>query len=577
MANDDIGNNRKFGGWPFDNYAVNLRRWGTASGDGSSTRVAINTPRHRHTWFAKFVLGPGVTNVLTNAVSFLDEDQSLYANLKSIDLPKPRLVTDTLRGSNRYYKIQKKIEYEPLTMRFYDDSTAMVMGLVKDMIAFVNYSGEMGGNYRTSSPGSIYSTEFNKFSYNHTGVNALAGSSGDMIRSQMDSRPSLGMRMRNCSRMFFESIIIYDLGTEPDAINIYTYRNPHLVSVDPDNRDQSDSGVAEVNLMFEYEDYSVSIGQPKNVVQATIDDQLQTGGSVAYTPSIGHAQEGMVDLGPDPTCQASCGEQGGLSVFSEGSGVTFPADLVGTPTDSSNNFNRNYYGNTAATIPVSSLGLSIAGTNFGNSVGAALQFYNGRLTAAQISFQQASQSGSVSTAVLGYRQQQITVLQQQIGALQQFQNATVSGGIGVSSATTSAYANTTTRLLTARPDPTVAVAGQTVNLNTAQGVLDTQAQYQAASADFLVKAEAERLNVQNATTPTEATEAEKRVTFYTEQAAIMQTLSQYVIPDQFPTYNPTLYGTNGTPTGGVISAIDAQIAMDAINRYLTMQGVDNGS
>ncbi len=313
MADDNLGNGPRLEGWPFVNYAVNMRRWGTGTnGASTSTRVAINTPRHKFTWFAEFVLGPGVVHTVTNAASFL-EDQSIYSNLKTVDLPKPKFATDNLRGSNRNYKIQKKIEYEPFTMRFYDDSTSMVMALVKDMIAFVNYSGELGGDRRGGNSGTVYMNEFNKFSYNHTGVSALAGNAGDTIRSQMDTRPSLGMKLRSCSRMFFESIIIYDLGTEPDSVNIYTYMNPHLISVEPDNRDQGESGTVEVGLVFEYESYDVSVGQPKNSIQGVIDQQLQDQqGSPAYTTSLGHAAEGALDLGPDPTCVADGGNRGNV-------------------------------------------------------------------------------------------------------------------------------------------------------------------------------------------------------------------------------------------------------------------------
>jgi hypothetical protein len=578
MANSNVGNTAQLVGWPFVNYAVNLRRWGSDAG-GTSTRISINTPRHKHTWFAEFVMGPGVVDMLTNVATFL-EDGTLYSNLKKTDLPKPKIVTDKLRGYNRTYNIQKKIEYEPLTMRFYDDSTSMVMALVKDMIAFVNYSGELGGDRRQTNPGTVYNTEFSKFSYNHTGVQALAGNAGDTIRSQMDTRPSLGMKLRECSRMFFESIIIYDLGTEPDSINIYTYYNPSLIAVEPEDRDQGESGVVEVSLIFEYENYSLSTGQPKNAIQGNIDQQLQTGGSPAYAASSGHAQEGAINLGPDPTCMAACGIQGGLSIFTESGGVTFPASNLGSVTDPTNYNVIGTNGALGATIPVSSLGVAIGGTNFGNSSSAALSFYNGQLSAAQISFAQLQSQPGVDPNVIAARQQQINILQGQVNALSQFQNATISGGLATNPDTTSAAANTVAALQnTNGPSAPASTSPTAADIAVQQQQDQVPLALIAAAQSFTNAAALATAQAAAATNPTDAAAATNLAVYYTSVAQSLTEQSEFIpAVSQFATYNPALYGgTSGTNTGGVIAAVTAQVALAAINQYLALNGGTNGS
>lgn len=561
-------------GWPFENYAVNLRRWNTSQGPSSSSRIALVTPRHKHTFFIEFILGPGVSSLLTTVKTYLD-DYSLYASLKSVDLPKPKLATDTLRSYNRYYKVQKKIEYDPFTIRFYDDSTSMITALIKDMVSFVNYSGELGYDLRTANT-YAYTTEFNKFSTNLPGVEAMVDS--DNVRSQMETRPSLGMKLRDCGRMFFESIVIYDLGTDPDSINIYTYLNPHLVAVETDGRDQSDSGVAEISLSFEFENYMFSVGQPKNKVRAFIDHQLgkTVTGSPEYTSSSGHATQAATTVNEDALCTAldsfHNSHQDKLNTFvqdRQGLG-NFSANSSGTVTGTN--------GQPAGQLSIDPrTGQPFTDADFGNNADSALAYFMDRLTQAQASYQSIAGKGIVSPQVEQYRLAQIGVLQNQVTAIQQYQTSLLSGAATPYGAATNSASINTVRALIAGVGSLTGANGadvQSINnvisanlVNTqkanleAQAIAEDQAQQASLAAQSLAKTPAENIQL--------ASDAE----YHRQQAATLRAQAAAITaPPQFPIGIPE-YSTTQTSAGNVISAVTRAAALQAIGQYLSLGGL----
>jgi hypothetical protein len=572
----------KYVGWPFENYAVNLRRWGSSRSGGSGTRVALATPRHKHTFFIEFILGQGVSKVLTSAKEFISND-AIYGQLKSVDLPKPKLATDTLRSYTRYYKIQKKIEYEPITLRFHDDSTSMVTALIKDMIAFVNYSGELGADLRK---GDLYTDEFSKFTNNLTGPNSLVDS--DYVRSQMETRPSLGMKLRDCGRMFLESIIVYDLGTEPDSINIYTYMNPHLVSVDPEGRDQTESGIAEVSMSFEFENYQFSVGQPKNAVKAFIDSKLGIpeglAGSPNYTNADGHASMDDLDLGDDPACMAA------NCTPSEDSYIRGPnQDLQSSTLDRtvlgnyiSNRSDPRVVGPDGGPGGAQSIdprtGKPYAEADFANSAGAALAYYQDKLQKARDSYNGIAGKGIVSPQVEQYRREQIKVLEQQVAAVQQFQNGVDSGrtlpfGVDTNSATLNSA-----RAILGGVGALVGINGQDVQsinnaisqnvINAKKIALEAQAKIHDTGRDnalaqqSLAKSPAENQQLAN-DAETHRLEAQR----LRAQAAAISA------PPQFPSYMPENYGNGQATAGGVISGITRAVALQAIGHFLSTRGI----
>jgi hypothetical protein len=229
-------------GFPVVNFAASLRN--TISAPGTQARVAMAIPRPKYTFLIEMTLNPNASlslSALTNVFTFVDNGK-IYGQLKSIDYPRPRFDVETLRSYNRWRKVVRKMSYEPATIVWTDDSTAMVQSLVKEYINFYHETGNIGSTNIASDDRQI---------------NTDTGIVGPGVRDGMGIRPSLGMRLRApYIRHFFESITIYDLGTEPTSINVHTFNTPVFLGFDHDDLDWYDGfGMVNQRWQFEYESY----------------------------------------------------------------------------------------------------------------------------------------------------------------------------------------------------------------------------------------------------------------------------------------------------------------------------------
>lgn len=256
-------------GFPVINFAAQLRN--LRSHAGSQSRVAMAIPRPKFTFLIEMNLNPYATLSLgaqTSVFNYISNGQ-IYGQLKSIDYPRPRFEIETLRSYNRWRKIYKKLNYEPATITWTDDSTSMVQSLVKEYINFYHETGNIGS---TDIIGG--NSEIN----NETGI------VGAGVRSGMAIRPSLGLRLRPIyNRHFFQSITIYDLGTEPTSVNIHTFNTPVILGFDHDNLDWYDGqGMINQRWQFEYESYFFSTGENVGDLADILDKIL--GGDANSTP-----------------------------------------------------------------------------------------------------------------------------------------------------------------------------------------------------------------------------------------------------------------------------------------------------
>ncbi len=249
-------------GWPVANFASSLRNLRSPSNPG--VRQALAIPRQKFTFLIEMTLNPSgnfSTTALTSVFNFVN-DGRIYGQLKSIDYPKPRFEVETLRSYNRYRKIYTKLAYEPATIVWTDDSTAMVQSLIKEYINFYHETGNIGSTNIASDDQEI---------------NTEVGIVGNNVRTNMGIRPSLGLKLRpQYMRHFFESITIYDLGSEPTSINVHTFNTPLIINFDHDNLDWYSTDMINTRWTFEYESYFFTTAQ--NVDQfATILDQILGG------------------------------------------------------------------------------------------------------------------------------------------------------------------------------------------------------------------------------------------------------------------------------------------------------------
>jgi len=241
-------------GFPFINYAQRERNL-------SGIRP-LHIPRPKYTFLVEYEINPAwiMSNEqhVTNLLEFIPNGK-LFTMLKSIDHPKPTVDVETLRSYNKYIKIPKKVEHTSLSMTFHDDSTSIAMALWKENLNFYSHIGDLGSGLVGRNTNLFGQDGSNSIQINETLVTAQ----GSDVRSGMDIRPSLGLRLKpNSKRVFLDRMIVYDLGTEPDSVNVYYYHKPIITNWDHQNLDKEDrSGRIEINATFEVENYYFVIGQ----------------------------------------------------------------------------------------------------------------------------------------------------------------------------------------------------------------------------------------------------------------------------------------------------------------------------
>jgi hypothetical protein len=249
-------------GFPVINFAASLRNINASAGTGA--RVAMAIPRSKYTFLIQMQINSNAltsNSAQTNVSQYVQNGQ-IYGQLKSIEYPKPKFEVDTLRSYNRYKKVYKKVSYDAASMVWHDDSTSMVTGLIKEYMNFYHETGNIGteGSSGTVFDDSQMSTEAGVFSI------------GSGVRTNMSSRPSLGLKLRPESmRHFFDYITIYDLGTEPNSVNTYTFHRPVITSFGHDPLDYYANDLVSTPWLFEYEGYYNTVGQSVEVFNDVLD------------------------------------------------------------------------------------------------------------------------------------------------------------------------------------------------------------------------------------------------------------------------------------------------------------------
>lgn len=246
-------------GWPLVNYAQEERNFQT-TWDGRAG--ALSVPRFKFTFLVEFQFSPrALDNPITNLQEFVSDTGKLYTHLVSIDHPSPTFKTEKLRSYNKWINVPTQVEYPQASMTFHDDSTSVVQALWKEHLNFYTHQATIGDTVSGIDVQSNLSSTQEVSSYQFT--DDLVAPGGGEMRSAMGRRPSLGMRLKpNDGRHFFESIKIYDLGTEPDAINVYWFHRPMITGWAHDPLDKEDrTGNVRVNATFDYEGYYFTIGQ----------------------------------------------------------------------------------------------------------------------------------------------------------------------------------------------------------------------------------------------------------------------------------------------------------------------------
>lgn len=333
-------NDGQFQGWPFVNHAMGVRGTQTSRGQG---RTSIVYPRRKFTYVVEFAINPRVIQAnqfQTNLLEFLNNGR-IYATMRSIDHPKPSFQTQKLRSYNKDVIVPMKTEYQPATMSFHDDNSSIAMALWQEIRAFYQYEGRLGRNVvDNNQPNADVIRGFRNGNALTNARPSFGNTNGQLStfgepRSTQETLPSMGMTLKeDAARHFFDSIVIYDLGSDPDSVNIYSFMYPMVNNLDHDNLDYEDrSANIGVNMTFDYEGYYQLIGLNNAQFHGVLQENLGNS-PLTTSPSVqGHArmstrgQAGPTVVSPSPVSPGTTFDPG------VNPNLTFPVNPPVVPTD----------------------------------------------------------------------------------------------------------------------------------------------------------------------------------------------------------------------------------------------------
>jgi hypothetical protein len=151
--------------------------------------------------------------------------------VKSADLPKFNIITDTLNQYNRKKVVQVKIDYMPINIKFHDDNLGVVGQL------WQNYYGYYYGDSAAANLQGAYNR------------NATEGPNVFKARYGLDN---------NSSMPFFKDITIYQMAKR--AWYSYKLINPVITSWNHDSLDYSASAASEQSMQLAYESVAYNTG-----------------------------------------------------------------------------------------------------------------------------------------------------------------------------------------------------------------------------------------------------------------------------------------------------------------------------
>ena len=243
-------------------------------------------------------------NINSNAIRSLNfkyhHQNEINMLVKTADLPKFTVQTETLNQYNRKKNVQVKIEYQPVVIKFHDDN----LGVTRQL--WENYYGY----YYADPSAARYPMAYNR--------SAMKGSGFIRTSYGLDNGSSVP---------FFTDITIYQMAKR--YWNSYTLINPIIIAWNHDNLDYSSSQPGEQSMTLAYEAVAynngvVMAGNPPGFAMEHYDKH----------PSPIALAGGGASTGGTVTVGGAAGILAGIeSVFGAlGSGQAFesPASLIST-------------------------------------------------------------------------------------------------------------------------------------------------------------------------------------------------------------------------------------------------------
>jgi len=242
-----------------------------------------NSPRLKFLFHVYFNLNTTAIPPLRNIFSTPDTS-TIGLLVKNIELPKFKMDTEVLNQYNRKRVVQKRIDYDPINIKFHDDSGDLIRTMWYNYYSYYYKDPTQPYRGQKNTNGSIgqSATLPNGFDYNNRDIysnDRFVNDWGYVGESYFD-----GTNSTSGKPPFFKDISIY--GMNQHKFVEYVLVNPMISQWNHDSYDYSqDNGVMENNVTITYETvkyYSGAIGgvRPDTNIQGfaspTYYDQQQS-------------------------------------------------------------------------------------------------------------------------------------------------------------------------------------------------------------------------------------------------------------------------------------------------------------
>lgn len=258
-------------------------------------------PRFKFLFHVKFTLNSNIPAL--NQIFTTDDNVSISYLVKTVDLPKFNISTETLNQYNRKRIVQNKIEYQPITITMHDDGGDVSRNLWYNYFAYyykdsVQPYGNSTGT--TLGPSNNQSSGQGVWPRDIYSDNRQVNDWGFIGESYSD-----GGQSASGKPPFFSDIRIY--GMDQHKFAEYVLINPVITNFSHDQYNYSEGGgIMQNSMTIAYESvkyYSGAIGdsRPDNNVQGFADpahyDQTKSALARPGSTSTVFGQGGLLDAG----------------------------------------------------------------------------------------------------------------------------------------------------------------------------------------------------------------------------------------------------------------------------------------
>ena len=240
------------------------------------TNGYANSPRFKYLFHVYFNLNTTQIPQLQNIFSTPDVT-TIGLLVKTIELPKYKLDVETLNQYNRKRLIQKKINYDPVSIKFHDDGGDLIRTMWYNYYSYYykDPSQKYQGIANTNGSIGALNTQSNGFDYNRRDIYDNQRISNVNDWGYIGEAYSDGTNAQGGKPAFFKDITIY--GLDQHQWCSYTLVNPLISEWNHDTYDYSQgNGVMENSMIINYETVKYYSGAIGSTPSTTVTGFAQT-------------------------------------------------------------------------------------------------------------------------------------------------------------------------------------------------------------------------------------------------------------------------------------------------------------